>query len=77
MELLGSFRNGKDNSFQSILLKHGVDERFLDYIKLFDPNKKINLKKEDKDKIHKIMFTWFHPLKNEWYPYLHNLKNWE
>lgn len=77
MELLGSFRNGKDNSFQSILLKHGVDERFLDYIELFDPNKKINLKKEDKDKIHKIMFTWFHPLKNEWYPYLHNLKNWE
>ena len=42
-----------------------------------NPKVKVNLKKEDKDKIHKIMFTWFHPLKNEWYPYLHNLKNWE
>ena len=44
------------------------------YINEEEPPK---LTKEDKDKIHKIMFTWFHPLKNEWYPYLHNLKNWE
>ena len=77
INLMGSFVAGKKDSFESILLKHGVDERFLEFIELFDPKNKMNLKKEEKDKIHKIMFTWFHPLKNEWYPYLHNLKNWE
>ena len=77
VDMLGSFYAQKETSYQEILLKHGVDERLIEQINLFNPKVKLNLKKEDKDKIHKIMFTWFHPLKNEWYPYLHNLKNWE
>ena len=36
----------------------------------------LHIKEYDKEKLHKIIFSWFHPLKNEWYPYLHNLKNW-
>jgi len=35
------------------------------------------LSERDKKKLHNIMYSWFHPIKNEWYPYLHNLKNWE
>ena len=77
VDMLGSFYAQKETSYEEILLKHGVDERLIKQINLFNPKFKVNLKKEDKDKIHKIMFTWFHPLKNEWYPYLHNLKNWE
>lgn len=77
VDMLGSFYAQKETSYEEILLKHGVDERLIEQINLFNPKVKVNLKKEDKDKIHKIMFTWFHPLKNEWYPYLHNLKNWE
>jgi len=77
VDMLGSFYAQKETSYEEILLKHGVDERLIEQISLFNPKVKVNLKKEDKDKIHKIMFTWFHPLKNEWYPYLHNLKNWE
>jgi len=77
IDIFGSFYAQKETSYQEILLKHGVDERLIEQIDLFNPKVKVNLKKEDKDKIHKIMFTWFHPLKNEWYPYLHNLKNWE
>ena len=44
---------------------------------LLNPNSKTKLHDEDKHKIHEIMFSWFHPLKNEWYPYLHNLKKGE
>ena len=77
VDMLGLFYAQKETSYEEILLKHGVDERLIEQINLFNPKFKVNLKKEDKDKIHKIMFSWFHPLKNEWYPYLHNLKNWE
>ena len=42
-----------------------------------NPNSKKKLQDKDRHKIHEIMFSWFHPLKNEWYPYLHNLKKGE
>ena len=77
IDLFGNFKAKSDSSFEDILLKHGVDERLIPYVYLFDPSQKIKIDSDTKDKIHKIMFTWFHPLKNEWYPYLHNLKNWE
>ena len=48
----------------------------IDMKDLFNPAVDINLSEKEMNKIHNIMFSWFHPLKNEWYPYLHNLKNW-
>ena len=33
--------------------------------------------KDNKEDIKKILQEWFSPLKNEWYPYLHNLKKGE
>ena len=68
---------GNEDSFKKILLRHGVDERFLDLMHALNPNSKNKLNDNDKHKIHEIMFSWFHPLKNEWYPYLHNLKKGE
>ena len=61
--------------FLAIVLISGDD--LIEMIDLFDPLKKINLSERDKKKLHNIMYSWFHPIKNEWYPYLHNLKNWE
>ncbi len=77
VELFGAFKDGKKDSFNTILLRHGVDERFLDLIHLLNPNSKKKINEKDRHKIHEIMFSWFHPLKNEWYPYLHNLKKGE
>ena len=77
VELFGAFKEGERDSFETILLRHGVDERLLDLIHLLNPNSKKKLQDKDRHKIHEIMFTWFHPLKNEWYPYLHNLKKGE
>ena len=65
------------NSFEQILSEHGLSDDLIEMIDLFDPLKKINLSERDKKKLHNIMYSWFHPIKNEWYPYLHNLKNWE
>ena len=77
VELFGSFKQGEKDCFEKILLRHGVDERFLDLMHVLNPNSKNKLHDKDKHKIHEIMFSWFHPLKNEWYPYLHNLKKGE
>ena len=77
VELFGSFKRGEKDCFEKILLRHGVDERFLDLMHLLNPNSKNKLHDKDRHKIHEIMFSWFHPLKNEWYPYLHNLKKGE
>jgi len=65
------------SSFEQILSEHGLSDDLIEMIDLFDPLKKINLSERDKKKLHNIMYSWFHPIKNEWYPYLHNLKNWE
>ena len=64
------------NSFSNILNEHGLDEYLIKNIDWFNPDLKNKLSRKDQEKIEKIMLSWFHPLKNEWYPYLHTLKNW-
>jgi len=73
--LLANLKTG-DKEFEEILLEHGLNEDLINMIYLFDPDTRVNLSEKDKKKLHDIMYTWFHPIKNEWYPYLHNLKNW-
>ena len=73
--LLANLKTG-DKDFEEILLEHGLNEDLINMIYLFDPDTRVNLSEKDKKKLHDIMYTWFHPIKNEWYPYLHNLKNW-
>ena len=44
--------------------------------KLMETLKK-RLSEQEKKKLHDITFSWFHPLKNEWYPYLNSLRKGE
>ena len=76
IEIFGNFVSNSNIAFEKILSKHGVDEGLINMKDLFNPAVDINLSEKEMNKIHNIMFSWFHPLKNEWYPYLHNLKNW-
>ena len=57
VELFGSFKQGEKDCFEKILLRHGVDERFLDLMHALNPNSKNKLHDKDKHKIHEIMFT--------------------
>ena len=77
VELFGSFKQGEKDCFEKILLRHGVDERFLALMHLLNPNSKNKLHDKDKHKIHEIMFSWFYLLLNVLYRYLHNLKKGE
>ncbi|MBL6819671.1 MAG: beta-N-acetylglucosaminidase domain-containing protein [SAR86 cluster bacterium] len=76
IDIFGNLLSSSGTKFKNILQRHGVPDALIEMIDLFDPEIKIKLLESDKEKLHKIIFSWFHPLKNEWYPYLHNLKNW-
>ena len=76
IDIFGNLLSSSGTQFTNILQRHGVPDALIEMIDLFDPEIKIKLLESDKEKLHKIIFSWFHPLKNEWYPYLHNLKNW-
>ena len=76
VDLQGNFFGSNQEEFNDLLQRHGLTDELVQMIDLFDPQIKIKLSDSDKEKLHKIIFSWFHPLKNEWYPYLHNLKNW-
>ena len=73
-ELFKSTLIPASDSFSNILNEHGLDENLIKNIDWFNPDLKNKLSRKDQEKIEKIMLSWFHPLKNEWYPYLHNLK---
>lgn len=77
VDIFGAFLSNSETKFEDILKKHGVDDNLIKIIKIFDPNQKIRLSEEEKKKLHDITFSWFHPLKNEWYPYLNNLRKGE
>ena len=77
VDIFGAFISNSETKFEDILKKHGVDDNLIKIIKIFDPNQKIRLSEEEKKKLHDITFSWFHPLKNEWYPYLNNLRKGE
>ena len=77
VDIFGAFLSNSGIDFADILRKHGVDSNLIELIKIFDPAQKIRLSEEEKKKLHDITFSWFHPLKNEWYPYLNRLRKGE
>ena len=77
VDIFGAFISNSGIDFSDILKKHGVENNLIELIKVFDPAQKIRLSEEEKKKLHDITFSWFHPLKNEWYPYLNRLRKGE
>ena len=77
VDIFGAFLSNSGIDFVDILTKHGVENKLVELIKIFDPAQKIRLSEEEKKKLHDITFSWFHPLKNEWYPYLNKLRKGE
>ena len=77
VDIFGAFLSNSGTEFKDILRKHGVENNLIDMIKIFDPDQKIRLSEQEKKKLHDITFSWFHPLKNEWYPYLNSLRKGE
>ena len=77
VDIFGAFLSNSGIDFADILTKHGVENNLVELIKIFDPRQKIRLSEEEKKKLHDITFSWFHPLKNEWYPYLNKLRKGE
>ena len=77
IDIFGAFTSNSGIEFKDILRKHGVDNNLINMIKIFDPEQKIRLSEEEIKKLHDITFSWFHPLKNEWYPYLNSLRKGE
>lgn len=63
VDMLGSFYAQKETSYEEILLKHGVDERLIEQISLFNPKVKVNLKKKIKIKFIKLCLHGFTLLK--------------
>ena len=77
VDIFGAFLSNSGTEFKDILKKHGVENNLIDMIKIFDPDEKIRLSEQEKKKLHDITFSWFHPIKNEWYPYLNSLRKGE